>query len=382
MYPILKLKPNREKSVLQQHPWIFSGAVAQIPKAENGDIVEVKDSQNKYLGFGFFDKESQISVKMFYFGKNPIELNEDFWYQKVKNAFEIRQNLVVNPFTNGYRLLHAEGDFLPSIIADVYGEVVVLQLVSTGIEKIFPHIEKALTKLGFKYIFLKNKEKQAWLTQPYPEKNIWIKENNLNFWIDLEKGQKTGFFLDQRDNRNLLQQYAKDKTILNTFAYTGGFSAYALAGGAKKVISVDISKEAILNCEQVIQKNFPNQTHHNTYVGDCFDYLKEIKEEFDIVILDPPAFAKSKQAIKRAARGYISLNELGIKRVKKGGLLFTFSCSGNVSADLFRKMVFSAAAETRREVRIIHQLTQPIDHPINIYHPEGEYLKGLVLLVN
>lgn len=382
MYPILILKPQREKSILQQHPWIFSGAVLTLPTAQTGDIIEIRDSKKAFLGFAFFDSDSQIIAKIFYFGKNPITLDENFWFDKIKNAFEIRQKYLHNQNTNAYRLLYAEGDFLPSIIADVYDEIVVVQLLSEGIEKIFPHIEKALYQLGFKYIYLKNKNSQKWLTQPYKENIIWIKENNLEFCIDLEKSQKTGFFLDQRENRSLLQQYAKDKVVLNTFAYTGGFSVYALAGGASKVISADISKEAIENCEKIINRNFPNTDKHTTYTGDCFDYLKNTEENFDIIVLDPPAFAKNKQAVKRAARGYISLNELAIRKIKKGGLIFTFSCSGHVDKDLFRKMVFAAAADVRRPVRVVHQLTQPLDHPINIYHPEGEYLKGLVLCVD
>ncbi len=382
MYPILVLKPQREKSILQQHPWIFSGGVLTMPVAQTGDIIEIRDSKQSFLGFGFFDAQSQITAKLFYFGKNPIVLDENFWFDKIKNAFELRQKYVLNSNTNAYRLLHAEGDFLPSIVADVYNEVMVVQILSEGIEKIFPHIQKSFEKLGFKYIYLKNKGSQKWLTEPYKDNIIWIKENNLDFCIDLEKSQKTGFFLDQRENRSLLAQYSKGKSVLNTFAYTGGFSVYALAGGAEKVISADISKEAIENCEKIIQKNIPNTEKHSTHIGDCFDYLKNTEENFDIIVLDPPAFAKNKQSIKKAARGYISLNELAIRKIKKGGLIFTFSCSGHVDKDLFRKMVFAAASEVRRPVRVIHQLTQPLDHPINIYHPEGEYLKGLVLCVD
>ncbi|TAE69506.1 MAG: class I SAM-dependent rRNA methyltransferase [Bacteroidetes bacterium] len=382
MYPILVLKPQREKSILQQHPWIFSGAVLTMPDAKTGDIIEIRDSKKSFLGFGFFNDETQIIAKLFYFGKEPIELNENFWFHKIKNAFDLRQKFIINQNTNAYRLLHAEGDFLPSIIADVYNDVIVVQILSQGIEQIFPHIQKSFEKLGFKYIYLKNKDTQKWLTSPYPSNIIWIKENNLEFSIDFEKSQKTGFFLDQRENRSLLQQYSEGKSVLNTFAYTGGFSVYALAGGAEKVISADISKEAIENCEKIIDKNFKNTKKHSVHIGDCFDYLKNSNEEFDIIVLDPPAFAKSKQAVKRAARGYISLNELAIRKIKKGGLIFTFSCSGHIDKDLFRKMVFAAAAEVRRPVRVLHQLTQPLDHPINIYHPEGEYLKGLVLCVD
>jgi 23S rRNA (cytosine1962-C5)-methyltransferase len=262
-----------------------------------------------------------------------------------------------------------------------------VQLLHKGIENVFPHIQIALENLGFKYIYLKNanansdKVASKWLTTPPNEDLLVVKENGISFPISIEKGQKTGFFIDQRENRLLLKNYAKDKSVLNTFAYTGGFSAYALAGEAQKVVSVDISQEANQLCEKTIELNAGKNANHEIVTKDCFDYLKEAKDTYDIVVLDPPAFAKNQKALKQATRGYISLNELGLKCVKKGGLLFTFSCSGNVSKDDFRKMVFAASMESHREVRILHQLSQPADHPVNIYHPEGEYLKGLVLEV-
>ncbi len=408
MFSFLILKPQREKSVLQQHPWVFSGAVAQLPElAQEGDIVSVLSSKQQFLGFGFYTPNKSITVRMIYFGKSEIKLTSDFWVQKIQRAFEMRQRLGFIPNenqsnekntqdnlkntlknnTNCYRLLHAEGDFLSGIIIDIYGEVAVVQLLHKGIENVFPHIQIALENLGFKYIYLKNttqnneKVTAKWLTKTPPNDLIMVSENGILFPISVEKGQKTGFFIDQRENRQLLKNYAKDKTVLNTFSYTGGFSAYALAGGAEKVVSVDISQDANQLCEKTIEMNIGETNKHQIITEDCFDFLKNTKEQFDIVVLDPPAFAKNQKALKQAIRGYISLNELGLKHVKKGGLLFTFSCSGNISKDDFRKTVFTASMESHREVRILHQLTQPADHPINIYHPEGEYLKGLVLEV-
>ncbi len=387
----LTLNPKREKSILQQHPWIFSGAVKSLPVAESGDLVAVYQDNGKYLGAGFYDAKSQITCRMVHFGKEPVVIDANFWYEKLANAYTLRQKYVINSQTNAYRLVHAEGDFLPGLIADVYGEVVVLQILIKGTEKIYPHIVAGLEKLGFQYIYLKNKENthrfeqtslaNGWLSASHtPE--VEIIENGLKFKVNVEEGQKTGFFLDQRENRLLLRQYAKNKKVLNAFGYTGGFSVYAQAGEATQITSVDISKEATAMCEENIQLNFGTQATHQALAADCFEYLKNTDETFEVMVLDPPAFAKNKKALANASRGYISLNELGLKKLAKGGILFTFSCSGSIDRDTFRKIIFTACAGVGREVRILHQLTQPLDHPINIYHPEGEYLKGLVLYVS
>jgi 23S rRNA (cytosine1962-C5)-methyltransferase len=391
MLPILELKSNREKSILNRHPWIFSGAVQKLPKANLGDVIAVQDAQKRLLGYGFFDPQSQIVCRLFEIGKNPQMPTPEYWGDKIKKAYKLRQNYLSNPDTNAYRLIHAEGDNFPGLIIDIYDKVVVIQLLIKGVELIFPHVLKALADLGFEYIYLKNKESSqrleqletnsGWIGEVYPVPLV-IRENQLSFPIDVEKGQKTGFFIDQRDNRDLLKHYSKDKKVLNAFSYTGGFSVYALAGGASEVHSVDISKDAIKICDDTVRLNFPNrEISHESFAEDCFEYLKNTPSTYDIVVLDPPAFAKNKKSVTNAARGYISLNELGLKKVKSGGLLFTFSCSGNIDRDLFRKIIFTASAETGREIRILHQLSQPLDHPINIYHPEGEYLKGLVLYV-
>jgi 23S rRNA (cytosine1962-C5)-methyltransferase len=399
-YPILVLKEGREKSVLQRHPWVFSGAVQKMPKkANSGEIIQVQDARGRAVGYAFYDPSSQISARLFAFTQTAhdptLHIDEYFWEEKIQRAFDLRKQYLNFKTTNAYRLLHAEGDFFPGIIADAYGNVLVVQLLIKGTELIFPTLEKIFRKLGFAYIFLNVKENAKHLEQlalpkgwvgTAPELPIVVKENNLLFEIDIENGQKTGFFLDQRENRALLGAYSANKSVLNCFSYTGGFSVYALAAGAKKVDSVDISKTATALCEQVVKLNFESKAEllarHQAIAADCFDFLKALpSESYDVIVLDPPAFAKSKKAVQRAARGYVSLNELGFKKVKKGGLVFTFSCSGSVDRDLFRKMVFAAAAAAKREVRIVAQLTQPLDHPVNIYHPEGEYLKGLVLHV-
>ena len=389
-YPVLVLKPGRERSALNRHPWIFSGGVKELPTAENGDIVQVQDSKKNILGYGFFDTKSQITVRIFEFSAQNIRIDEAYWHKKIRSAHELRKKYVLNLATNAYRLLHAEGDFLPGIIVDVYNKVAVVQVLIKGIERVFPAILSGLQQLGLEYIYLKTKENakfseemklpKGWLTDTF-EKSLVITENNLKFPVDVIKGQKTGFFLDQRENRLLLQHYSKGKNVLNAFSYTGGFSVYALAGGAKAVHSVDISKDAIEVCEQAVEMNFGKNAPHTSITADCFDFLKKTEEIYDIIVLDPPAFAKNAQSVPNATRGYKELNLTAIKKIAPGGLIFTFSCSGNVDMDLFRKVVFGAAADAQREVRILHQLTQPADHPVNIYHPEGEYLKGLVLQV-
>jgi len=392
MYPSLILKSGRDRSVINRHPWIFSGGVKQLPKAENGDIVEVLDNQNHRLGYGFFSPQSQITCRLFEFTDQEINLDQaTYWHQKIRTAWQIRQQYVLTDTTNACRLLHAEGDFLPGVIADLYDDLVVMQLLIKGSEKIAPHLISGLQQLGVKYIYLKNKHnpgfreevvlENGFMTSSVFNESKLIRENGLQFRIDFEKGQKTGFFLDQRDNRALLKHYSAGKKVLNAFSYTGGFSVYALAGGATEVHSVDISKDAVAMADENTILNFGKTPAHRTFAEDCFDYLKNTSEAYDVIVLDPPAFAKAAKAVPNASRGYKELNIKGFKNIKPGGILFTFSCSQNIDSDLFRKIVFSAAADARRNVRILHQLTQPPDHPVNIFHPEGEYLKGLVLYV-
>ncbi|MCS6821292.1 MAG: class I SAM-dependent rRNA methyltransferase [Microscillaceae bacterium] len=391
--PQLVLKAGKERALLKQHPWIFSGAIKQLPQAENGDIVQVLDNHNHLLGYGFFSPQSQITCRMIAFTRTPFQANEwqNFWQQKVEKAFQLRQRYIITSLTNAYRLLHAEGDFLPGVIVDVYNNIAVMQLLIKGTERICTQLVQAIQNIGIPYIYLKTKENstflenvnlpKGWLTQAPESSLVHIKEHGFEFEVDIEKGQKTGFFLDQRENRLLLQSYTQNQKVLNAFSYTGGFSVYALAGGATEVHSVDISKEATQLCEKNIQLNFAHHVPHQTFIADCFDFLRQTQEQYNVIILDPPAFAKSAKNVPNASRGYKDLNLLAFRKIAPKGIVFTFSCSGNIDRDLFRKIIFAAAADAGREIRILHQLTQPIDHPINIYHPEGEYLKGLVLYV-
>ncbi len=389
-YPILQLKPKRERSILLKHPWIFSGGLEKKPKANEGDIVEVRSHGDEILGYGFFSEKSQISCRMFDWQKYASDFeNADYWTEKIRLALTLRKAIIPEG-TDAYRLLHAEGDFLPGMIADVYANVVVLQILVKGIEQRKVLIVEAFRRNGFENLYLKTKSgtqnveeissSAGWIAGA-GEGKVIAKENSLLFNVDFEGGQKTGFFIDQRENRNLLKTFSKDKKVLNTFCYTGGFSVFALAGGAKEVHSVDVSAEAIKLAEENVQLNFPN-AHHKGFTADCFNFLKDMPEnEYDIIILDPPAFAKNARAVDNAARGYKQINMQAFRKIKPGGILFTFSCSQHISKDLFQKIIFGAAADVGRNVRILYQLNQPADHPINIYHPEGEYLKGLALWV-
>jgi 23S rRNA (cytosine1962-C5)-methyltransferase len=389
--PILQLKKGKERSINNRHPWIFSGAVAKLPDEEEGTIVCVTDSDNKKLGFGFLSHKSQIVCRMFEWDDLSLFIKEEqYWISKIKNAFALRSTVIPFEKTNVYRLLHAEGDFFPGLIADVYGDVVVLQILIRGVERLIPVVIEALTQIGFQNIYVKAKTSSTVLedirtgsgwVKGGAELPVKVKENNVLFEVDFINGQKTGFFVDQRENRELLRTYSKDKKVLNTFCYTGGFSVYAAAGGASLVDSVDISKDAVEMASKNMELNYP-ETKHGAITADCFDFLGEIeKDHYDIIVLDPPAFAKSAKAVANACRGYKQINLKAFRKIKKGGLVFTYSCSQNIDKELFQKIVFGAAADAHRNIRIIHQMHQPADHPINIYHPEGEYLKGLVLYV-
>lgn len=389
--PVLFLKSGRDRSARNRHPWIFSGAVKSLPNAENGQVIEVRATAGELLGYGFFSPNSQITCRMFEFGSDPKTIDANYWFDKLKNAFDLRTRLFDSSHTNCYRLIHAEGDFFPGIIVDIYGEVAVLQLLVKGTELIAETIYEGLNKLGFNYIYLKTKQStqlleqveqgSRWVAKAHPMP-ITVLEHGIRFSVNVETGQKTGFFIDQRENRKLLAEWSKGKNVLNTFSYSGGFSLYALKAGAALVHSVDSSKEAIALCDTNVA--LENMQHlHESYVEDCFEFLKRTPENFyDIIILDPPAFAKNARSVDNAARGYKNLNSLGFQKVKPGGIVFTYSCSQHIDKDLFRKIVFSAAAEIGRNVRVLKQLSQPEDHPINIYHPEGEYLKGLMLVVD
>jgi 23S rRNA (cytosine1962-C5)-methyltransferase len=384
------LKSGRERSIINRHPWIFSGAVKQMPQADNGEIVQVVTNNDEHLGYGFFSPNSQITCRLFSFANVDEQIDFNFWRDKINNAYRLRKSVIDFENTNIFRLICAEGDFFPGLIVDVYNEVAVVQILIKGVERISSHIFKAINELGYHYIYLKTKQNTQLLEgvlggnnwiDARPEHQVMATEHGVNFAVDVEHGQKTGFFIDQRENRKLVGQFSKGKKVLNTFCYSGGFSLYALEGGASLVHSVDSSKDAIQLCEQNVGI-INRKDSHKSYVEDCFDFLKTCDDNYDIIILDPPAFAKTARAVDNAARGYKNLNLLGIKKVAPGGMIFTFSCSQHIDKDLFRKIVFSAAADAQRNVRIIKQLSQPEDHPINIYHPEGEYLKGLMLQVD
>lgn len=391
MIETFQLKSGRDRSVLNHHPWIFSGALKYKPKSDEGDIVEVKSSSGEVLGYGFYSDRSQISCRMFDWSKEPAGFETtEYWAEKIRKALLLRHETVISEQTNAYRLIHAEGDFMPGVIVDIYKDVAVVQLLIKATEQRKELIVEALRQNGYSKVYAKTKSssknieaveiKSGWLTEDQ-EESIVICEHGLEFEVDFIKGQKTGFFLDQRQNRLLVKQLASGKTVLNAFSYTGGFSVYAIAGNAREVHSLDISSDAVQMATKNVLRNFP-EANHKGIAKDCFDYLKDMPDQYyDLIILDPPAFAKNAKAVENASRGYKQINLRAFNKIRKGGIVFTFSCSQNIDTDLFRKIVFSAAADSGRNVRIIHQLHQPADHPVNIYHPEGEYLKGLVLWV-
>jgi 23S rRNA (cytosine1962-C5)-methyltransferase len=389
MYKNIYLKRGKEDSLKRFHPWVFSGAIQRKDDCiEEGDIVNVITSDDKFIAVGHY-QEGSITVRVLSF-KN-IEINDDFWSSRLSSALEMRRSIGIadNAENNTYRLVHGEGDNLPGLIIDVYGETAVMQAHSIGMHLCRKEIASQLVKVMDKRI--KNIFYKSETTLPFmdpengflyggSEDNTAI-ENGLKFHVDWLKGQKTGFFVDQRDNRSLLEKYAKDKSVLNMFCYTGGFSFYAMRGGAKLVHSVDSSAKAIDLTNQNVELNFPGDKRHEAFCEDAFKFLDSAPDTYDLIILDPPAFAKHRAALRNALKGYTRLNVKAFEKIKHGGILFTFSCSQVVTKDNFRNAVFTAAAITGRKVRILHQLHQPADHPINIYHPEGEYLKGLVLYV-
>jgi 23S rRNA (cytosine1962-C5)-methyltransferase len=385
------LKSGKDQSVRRLHPWVFSGAIKKIyGDPAEGALVHVYDNKDELLATGHYQVGS-IAVRILAF--KDIDTDEDFWLERFRTAYDLRAQLGLteNNDTNVYRLINAEGDNLPGLIIDYYNGNIVLQVHSIGMYRNLDIIINALKKLyGDKLISIFDK---SGATIPFKADvegknqsifggatNTIILENNLKFKVNWEEGQKTGFFVDQRDNRLLLEKYSKDRKVLNMFCYTGGFSVYAIRGKAEFVHSVDSSAKAIDLVDENVKLNFP-EANHTSFALDAFSYLEEIKDKYDLIILDPPAFAKHQSALHNALQGYKRLNQKAFEQVRKGGIIFTFSCSQVVTRDNFRKSVFAAAANSGRTVRILHQLSQPADHPVSIYHPEGEYLKGLVLHV-
>lgn len=392
MYKSIYLKKGKEESLNRFHPWIFSGAIHHIDdNIEEGELVNIFTASNEFIAVGHYQIGS-IAIRVLTFSK--VEISYDFWCDRLSSALKMRQNVGIadNNVNNTYRLVHGEGDYLPGLVIDCYGETAVMQAHSVGMHVCREEICRALIKVmgeRIKHVYYKSET-----TLPFKAKlgqengfmyggtdNDIAIENGLKFHVDWLRGQKTGFFVDQRENRNLLEHYAKGKSVLNMFCYTGGFSVYAMRGQAKLVHSVDSSAKAVELTNRNIALNFPDDLRHEAFCEDAFKYLDNNDNKYDLIILDPPAFAKHRAALRNALKGYTRLNVKGLQRIKHGGILFTFSCSQVVSKEHFRNAVFTAAAQAGRKVRILHQLHQPADHPINIYHPEGEYLKGLVLYV-
>ncbi|MDD7304662.1 MAG: class I SAM-dependent rRNA methyltransferase [Bacteroidaceae bacterium] len=388
----LYLKKGKEESLKRFHPWVFSGAVQRIDgQPEEGNLVRVLSNDGKFLALGQWQIGS-IAVRVLSF--EDIEINRNFWHSRLVAALRVRQAIGVadSPLNDTYRLVHGEGDNVPGLIIDIYGRTAVMQAHSVGIHLCRQDIADALMEVmgdRLQNVYYKSEttlpfkaglgQENGFLIGDTPE-NV-ATENGLKFHIDWLKGQKTGFFVDQRDNRSLLEHYSKGRNVLNMFCYTGGFSVYAMRGKANLVHSVDSSAKAVDLVNANINLNFPGDPRHEAFAEDAFKFLSEMQTPYDLIVLDPPAFAKHRDALKQALRGYTKLNARAFEKIQPGGILFTFSCSQAVNKDQFRMAVFTAAAMSGRSVRILHQLHQPADHPVNIYHPEGEYLKGLVLSV-
>lgn len=397
--PVLTLRRGKEESLERFHPWVFSGAIATpVTGLEEGATVRVAAADGTLLGVGHYQIGS-IAVRLLVMGEEAASIGDEgfdeaFYMQRLAEAFRLRNTLgLIRPDNNAYRLVHGEGDFLPGLIVDIYGDTAVVQAHSVGMHYARNIIADALTSLpglAISNVYYKSETTLPFKAQLDPVNDYILGsysgnealENGLRFHIDWLRGQKTGFFVDQRDNRSLLERFARGRKVLNMFCYTGGFSVYAMRGGAERVVSVDSSAKAIALTEANIGLNFPGDTRHEAATADAFRYLAEMPDgAFDLIVLDPPAFAKHRGAIRNALRGYQRLNAAAIAKAAPGTILFTFSCSQAITREQFRLAVFSASAQTGRRVRILHQLTQPADHPINIYHPEGEYLKGLVVYI-
>lgn len=389
-YKTIVLKRGKADSLRRFHPWVFSGAIQTLPDdLREGEIIRVEDASSQFLAVGHYQIGS-IAIRILSF--EDVVVDDAFWDERLSEALMLRRALnLLRADNNIYRLVHGEGDRLPGLIVDIYGETAVMQAHSVGMHYARHQIAQSLQRILGKSVTQVYYKSET--TLPYKanleeldgpllgnvsNNNVAV-ENDLRFHIDWLRGQKTGFFIDQRENRLLLQRYSNKRHVLNMFCYTGGFSVYALRGGAQEVVSVDSSAKAIDLTNANVALNYPNCDHHKAYAEDAFKFLDKADDTFDLIVLDPPAFAKHKEAVRNALKGYTRLNMQAMRKIKSGGIIFTFSCSQAISKDQFRLAVFTAAAQSGRYVRILHQLHQPADHPVNIYHPEGEYLKGLVL---
>lgn len=388
----LYLNKGKDESLRRFHPWVFSGAVNHVDgKPAEGDLVRVLTHDGEFIAVGHWQIGS-ISVRVLSFDDEPID--QDFWATRLSTAYQLRKAIGVaeNPDNSTYRLVHGEGDNLPGLVIDIYGQTAVMQAHSVGMHVSRMSIAQALKQVmgeRLQSIYYKSETTLPFKAELGQENGFLLgsssdnvaMENGLKFHIDWLKGQKTGFFVDQRDNRSLVEKYAKGRNVLNMFCYTGGFSVYAMRGGAQLVHSVDSSQKAVDLVNANVELNFPGDLRHKAFADDAFKYLEQMETAYDLVILDPPAFAKHRDAVRHAIKGYTKLNARAMEKMPKGSILFTFSCSQAISKEQFRMAVFTAATLAHRKVSILHQLHQPADHPINIYHPEGEYLKGLVLYV-
>ena len=392
MYKKVYLKRGKEESLKRFHPWIFSGAIQKADGGlEEGEVVRVITSEGDFIAVGHYQIGS-IAVRVLSF--SDVDIDDMFWQSRLESAFQMRRSIgiVDDPHNNTYRLVHGEGDNIPGLVIDIYGNTAVMQAHSVGIHQERMAIAKALVEVAgdrIANVYYKSETTLPYKAELGQEDGFIIggsddnlaMENGLKFHVDWLKGQKTGFFVDQRENRSLLERFAKGKKVLNMFCYTGGFSFYAMRGGAELVHSVDSSAKAIELTTRNVDMNFPGDTRHEAFCEDAFKYLDRMGDRYDLIILDPPAFAKHRGALHNALKGYTRLNQKAFEKIQPGGILFTFSCSQVVTKDNFRNAVFTAAALAHRNVRILHQLHQPADHPVNIFHPEGEYLKGLVVYV-
>lgn len=386
------LKSGKDQSLRRLHPWVFSGAIKKMEgNPGDGDLVQVFDNKGEFLALGHYQIGS-IAVRVFSF--TDILPDEEYWTEKIRSAYQCRlhMGLAESSSTNVFRFVNGEGDGMPGLIADFYKGTLVLQFHSIGMYRMKETLYNSFSSvLGNSLVAVYDKSKG---TLPgklrYQTENVWmagneadvkVREYNNQFLVNVEKGQKTGFFIDQRENRKLLGKLAKGRKVLNMFGYSGGFSVYALRGEAEMVHTVDSSASAIDLARENVELNFPGSTKHEAIAADAFEFLENAGNKYDLIVLDPPAFAKRRNVLHQALQGYKRLNAKALQSIQKGGILFTFSCSQVVSRENFRKSVFVAAANTGRSVRILYQLSQPLDHPVNIYHPEGEYLKGLVLYV-
>jgi 23S rRNA (cytosine1962-C5)-methyltransferase len=380
----ITLKKKKEKAVLNRHPWLYTGAVERIENVEEGGITEVYSAENRLLAYGHYASQSSILCRLFAFSSTPLPIEADFWRGRLQEAWAYRLALGIQEKTEAFRLVNAEGDNLPGLIIDIYRDAAVLQIRTLGMQQIKPIVQEFLEKdLKIVHILEKGELETESFWLKGETKEVYFKEYNYQFIAEPLAGQKTGFFLDQRENRKLVETLAYGRRVLNAFSYTGGFGIYALGGRARQVISVDTSQAALALCEKHIELNFANAQNHICIQADCFEYLRQIPEAlFDFIILDPPAFTKHISTVERAARGYKDLNLKAFQKIAKDGYLLTFSCSQHISPHLFRQIIFAAAADAKRNIRIVQILGAPADHPVNIFHPEGEYLKGLLLHIS